>query len=67
MGIKPKFRGGNMAVRNSVVLPERKQVDYSDLYAANRGLGDALQGALSKSKLQEASLLASNQQVYRKP
>lgn len=67
MGIKPKFRGGNMAVRSSVVMPETKHIDYSDMFVANRGLGENLQAALTKSKLQQASLLASNQQVYRKP
>lgn len=55
-----------MAVRSSIVLPVKDTVDYSDLFVANKGLGDKFNTALNKKKLQEASVLASNQQVYRK-
>jgi hypothetical protein len=67
MGLKPKFRGGNMGMRSSVVLPAKEHLDYSDLFVANKGVGDKLGSALNKKKLQEASTLANNQQVYRKP
>ncbi|MBT6843652.1 MAG: hypothetical protein HOA17_07655 [Candidatus Melainabacteria bacterium] len=67
MALKPKFRGGNMAVRSSVVILQRPDIDYSDLFVANKGVGNKLSSALTKSKLQEASVIASNQQIYRKP
>lgn len=66
MALKPKFRGSNMAVRGSVVILQRPDIDYSDLFVANKGVGDKLSSALTKSKLQQASIIASNQQIYRK-
>ena len=67
MALKPKFRGGNMAVRSSIVIIERADIDYSDLFVANKGVGDKLSSALTKNKLHQASIIASNQQIYIKP
>lgn len=58
------FRGGNMACRSRIVDPgKNKEIDYTDLLIAQKGIADKFNLALDQVRLVEAINLDENRKI----